>query len=250
MMRVALFGGAVVVSLATWAAAGDGAAAACSMIVGFPSPIGRATFMMAHSTEASVTAPIEARYGYPSRNATPMTDSVFPFSLRSVPAQVMKIERVTGYQADSIDAGLRARGDSAVFVRYWYGPSCAPIAAGDGGFDGPGTYGLYRGVPRPRSAWIGGRPTFDVFLYLRMPYPSRLMESGYARGTHASNVMTANELFDLYAATWAESGVPRDSLLRKRACDWVRRHRSLVTRVPAAEILRGIGVDGGHCSDQ
>ena len=237
-MRRAAFAVILVVVPVTVLALARDAAARCSMIISFPSPIGKSTLMMARATPRSVTASVDSQYVLFRRPAI-------------TPAQVMRVERIAGYQADTIDAGLRLSGDSAVFVRYGITPGCTPHAEKEDAFDRPGTYGFYRGAPRARADWIDGRPTFDVFMYFYMPYPDRMMRSGYSRGTPSSQIMTSNEMFDLYASVWAESTFAGDSALRSRACGWIRRNRHLASRVHAPEVLdRLLGTEApDRCGD-
>jgi hypothetical protein len=211
---------AVAVGVVAWCNTDVSRAAACTYGATYPPAIGRQTFLMATATNRSVTA---------------ATDSAWEgFRPRPVPAQVMTIDDVAGYQSDVLRDGLRASGGNAVFVRYGVSPGCSPFAARDGGFDSVGVSGLYVGQPRPRDRWIDGMPTFDILrAAAHYPLPQRLSpDVGYPAGDTTPR-MSARELFTMYGALWSESVVAHDTSVEPRIRRWIRNHPDAARKKPA-----------------
>ena len=180
------------------------AAARCSYFASYPPATGRNTFLLASATPGKVTATI---------------DTPHVFASRAVPAQVMRIDDVTGFREAVVRDGLRASSGTAVFIRYRIGMSCAPLAALDGAFDSVGVSGLYVGSARPVERWVDGRPTFDVFRAEHFPLPQRLSgPSGHVVITRVDTTptMTADELFRMYRTLWAESVSVDDRSVEQR----------------------------------
>ena len=200
--------------------------ARCSWSIGFPSPDYEEPLLMARATRASVIADVDTQYVSAGHGP------------QRVRAQIMEIERVTGYNAAAVNSALRSSGDSAVFVRVGITPACRPIAEGEKSFDRPGTYGLYSAHLRDRAGWVDGRPTFEIFPWFMMPYPDRVLSSYPADGRPSrSRTMTSDEMFDMYEALWIEDASARAAQLRTRACAWIDRHRGLANKYPAPRIL-------------
>ena len=197
------------------------AAPRCSYIARFPEAIGRHTFIMANATDRTVEITISGR---------------------TVPAQLMRVESVAGLAADSIRSGLRSSDGTAVFVRHVISPSCGPMPASDGALDSVGTRGLYIGAPRPMSAWIAGRPTFDVLRAEHQPLPERVdrpRNSGHLVFTRpdTGTLMSADALFDLYGTLWTESVAIGDTSVWIRARDWLGRNQANARKHPAREVI-------------
>jgi hypothetical protein len=223
--RFPLIGSGMVIAAVAMLA--DTAASRCSYVARFPPAIGRHSFLMAVASSRTVSAVAEVSAPRPSRS--------------TVPAQIMTVRRVAGLRADEIRDGLRTSGDSAVFIRYLIDPGCGPFAPADGAFDSFGTGGLYIGVPRTRSEWIGGRPTFDVFKAEHLPLPERLDRPKYGAhlvlgGPDTGRLMSSDELFDLYASVWSESVVPGDTSTWTRVRDWLARNPTTARKRPASEV--------------
>src|SRR5438105_2558743 len=106
---------------AVWWRLGDVAAAArCTYMTTYPSAIGRHTFLLATATSGVVTASVDTPPFYRSR---------------AIPAQVMRVDDVAGFQADIARDGLRASSGTAVFIRYGVGIGWGPYPGLDGAFD-------------------------------------------------------------------------------------------------------------------
>ena len=227
-MRIRSYAIAVAIAV-MWSQLPDAdAAARCSYMATYPSAIGRNTFMLATATPGRLTATV---------------DTPYVFGSRVVPAQVMRIENVTGFQADVIRDGLRASGGTAVFIRYQIGMSCAPSPALDGAFDSVGVSGLYVGRPRPAERWVDGRPTFDVFRAPHFPLPQRLSgPSGHLVMTRVDTTptMTAEELFRMYSTLWAASVSVDDRSVEQRIRRWLATDRRVARKQPTREVAEGM----------
>jgi hypothetical protein len=191
------------------------------MILGYPSAIGQSSYMLAVATSEGVRAQV----GVPDPRFLPPD---------SVPAQIMRVDSIAGFQEGPIRDGLRASGGRAVFIRYDYDPGCNPSAAPDGAFDAVGVHGLYVGKPRPAERWVGGRPTFDIFLTRRFPLPEGL------RIIDGSSTVTAEELFAMYRTLWAESVTLDDRSLEHRIRTWLASNPSAARKRASQDVLRGI----------
>ena len=222
-MRLSLAGTLTVVALfgASGAHDGDAATARCTMILGYPSAVGQSSYMLAVATSESVKAQIDARN---------------PLALRpdSVPAQIMHVDDIAGFQEGPIRDGLRASGGNAVFIRYDYDMGCNPYAARDGAFDAVGVHGLYVGKPRPADRWVGGRPTFDILVRRRFPLPQGL------KMIDGSSTVTAEELFAMYRTLWAESVTLDDHSLEYRIRTWLASNPSAARKRSSQDVIGGI----------
>ena len=137
----------------------------------------------------------------------------------NVPAQVMTISDVAGFDEETIRRGLRASNGTAVFVRYPISMACTPWPARDGALDTAGTHGLYVGTPRPRDRWIDGRPTFDMHKAPHLPLPQRYAgPSGYSVSWIAISTphMSADELLTMYRARGTETVSVTDTSVHLR----------------------------------
>src|SRR5690348_13946328 len=221
-MTVRSFSMAIAIGIAAvwWQLAVLGAAARCSYMAMYPSAIGRHTFLLASATPGSVMASVE----------TPDF-----FRQRTVPAQVMRIKKVAGFKGDVVRGGLRASGGTAVFIRYGYGPSCAPFPELDGAFDSTGVNGLYVGRPRAPERWIDGRPTFDIFLARQYPLPLR-GPIGWVRAGDSTPTMTSEELFTMYRSLWAESVSVGDRSVERRIREWLKTNPRAARKQPAGQV--------------
>jgi hypothetical protein len=189
------------------------------MVLGYPSAIGQSSYMLAGATSEDVRAHVDAQYSYFVRSD-------------SVAAQIMRVDSVAGFQEGPIRDGLRRSGGTAVFIRYDYDSGCAPFAAPDGGFDSAGVHGLYVGRPRPVDRWVGGRPTFDIFLRQRFPLPLAVeMIDGSS---------TAEELFAMYRTLWAESAMLDDPSLERRVRTWLADNPSAARKRPSQDVMNGM----------
>ncbi len=219
----------IAIAAVWWQSADGDAAVRCTYIAGYPPAIGPNTFMLATATPGKVTAAIETPRNYASS---------------AVPAQVMRIEDVTGFQAGAIRDGLRASGRTAVFIRYEINPGCGPSAALDGAFDSVGVRGLYVGRPRPAERWVDGRPTLDIFPARHFPLPQRLTgPSGplVITGTDdARPTMTAEELFEMYQTLWAESVSVDDPSVEQRIRRWLAADPRAARKRPTQEVAAGM----------
>ena len=222
----------LVASLATAFDAREGQAR-CSWVHSYPRAIGPHTFLLARATPDSVTLTV--------------SPPLVPFRAREIPAQVMQVDEVGGLDSDALRAALAVSDARAVFVRFSRAPSCAQVAMLDGGFDRPGTRGLYIATPRTREAWIGGRPTFDVFDAPFLPLPD--FHGGRARqglprpSSESRLTLSADELFDLYTSIWSESAPPGDPDVSRRARTWIARNPDAIMKVPAREIITSAAAD-------
>lgn len=204
-----------------WQSPALGAAARCSYnMAAYPSAIGRHTFLLASATPLAVKATVD----------TPAFARA-----RVVPAQVMRIQDVAGFQEDIVRRGLRASGGAAVLIRYGYGPDCSPYPAADGAFDSTGVNGLYVGRLRAPERWIDGRPTFNVFLAQQYPLPLR-DPLRYDRVRNNISSMTSEELFTMYRSLWAESVSVGDSSVERRIREWLRMNPSSARKRPAEQV--------------
>jgi len=205
-----------------WQSPDLGAAARCSYMGTYPSAIGRHTFLLASATPLGVTATVD----------TPAF-----VRGRAVPAQVMRIQEVAGFQEDVVRRGLRTSAGAAVFIRYGYGPDCSPYPAANGAFDSAGVNGLYVGRPRPPERWIDGRPTFEIFLARQYPLPPH-GAIGYARVADSTPSMTSVELFTMYRSLWAESVSVGDRSVERRIRAWLKTNPSSARKQPAEQVTR------------
>ena len=228
-MRMRRFIIAIGVCVSAWHITDVTRAAACTYMASYPSAIGRHTFLMATATDRSVMA---------------TTDTTWElWRPRPVPAQVMTIDDVAGYQSDVIRDGLRASGGAALFVRYGINSGCGPFAARDGAFDSVGVGGLFVGHPRPSERWIDGMPTFDVLHAAHYPLPQRLNApggNGFSQVGDTTPSMSARELFTMYGALWSESVVAHDTSVEPRIRGWLRSHPDAARKRPARAVVGGV----------
>jgi hypothetical protein len=200
------------------------AATRCSYQPIYPSAVGRSTYLLASATRDSVTASVDTAN-------TPAS--------RTVPAQVMRIDSVTGFQADIIRDGLRASGGTAVFIRYM---TCYSAPFTDGAFDNAGVSGLYVGRPRSAAQWIDGRPTFDVFRADHFPLPQQF----WGRNTipppiaDSTPVMTSAQMFAMYRTLWAESVVVDDRTVEQRIRRWLASNSREARIQPTEQVASGM----------
>ena len=208
----------------TWQVFDVAGAARCSYLARYPAAVGRHTFLLATATGGTVMA---------APNAPPYS------SLRTVPAQVMVIDDVAGYDSEVIRRGLRASGGTAAFVRYHIAMTCGPFPARDGALDSAGVNGLYVGVPRPEHRWLDGRPTFDIFRAAHYPLPQRLSgPSGHLVFTEYDSTpsMTAPELFTMYRGLWAESVSVGDTSVERRIRNWLASNPRTARKQPVKQV--------------
>ena len=228
-MRMRRFIIAIAVCVSAWHITDVTRAAACTYMASYPSAIGRHTFLMATATDRSVMA---------------TTDTTWElWRPRPVPAQVMTIDDVAGYQSDVIRDGLRASGGAALFVRYGINSGCGPFAARDGAFDSVGVGGLFVGHPRPSERWIDGMPTFDVLHAAHYPLPQRLNApggNGFSQVGDTTPSMSARELFTMYGALWSESVVAHDTSVEPRIRRWLRSHPDAARKRQASGVAVGM----------
>jgi hypothetical protein len=202
--------------------------ARCSYIAGYPSATGQNTYMLATATSDTVRATVD----------TPQA-----FMRQEVPAQLMRIDDVAGYQEAKVQRALRAGDGKAVFIRYVISPSCSPYPARDGAIDSAGTNGLYVGRLRPSAQWVGARPTFDIFKAPHFPLPERFGgPSGHFVATiqDSTPVMTARELFRMYQTLWAESVTADDRAVEQRIQRWITRHPEQARKQPTRQVADGM----------
>ena len=222
--RPRLIAAAAAVAIMLWRGSNSASAKTCTYEPTYPSAIGRHAFMLATATAATVAAPFDTMRAY----------------VRLVPAQVMTVSDVAGYQAEAIRGGLRASGGSAVFVRHLIGSGCGPLPAMDGALDTAGVNGLYVGVPRASDQWIDRRPTFDVFPSPHYPLPQRLRGRGGFLGNarlDSAPTMTASELFTMYRALWVESVSAGDTAdIERRLRRWIANNQRVARKRPAGTV--------------
>jgi hypothetical protein len=225
-----IYGFAIAIFAVSWHSAdrNGGGAARCTYIASYPAATGPNTFMLATATSGKVTATLDTPRSYRT--------SV-------VPAQVMRVDDVTGFQAGIVREGLRTSGGTAVFIRYEVSPGCGPFAASDGAFDSAGVHGLYVGRPRPADHWIEGRPTFDVFPARDFPLPQRLNRASVPTTTTTQDTtpaMTAEELFEMYRTLWAESVSVDDRSVEQRIRRWLTTNPRAARKRPTQEVAGGM----------
>ena len=223
-MRIRPFIIAAAAVAVTWRVADGARAPACSYFFMYPPAIGRHTFMIATATATTVVA---------------RTDSTFDSRERSVPAQVMAVDDVAGYQSETIRRGLRSSDGRAVFVRYEISASCYPVAAIHGAVDSAGVAGLYVGLPRSADRWVDSMPTFDIVQARHYPLPQRSAgPSGHLiiQRLDSTPVMSASELFTMYRALWAESVTAHDTSVEPRIKRWLRSHPAAARKQPADQV--------------
>jgi hypothetical protein len=223
--RARLIATAAAVATVLWHVSASAGAKSCTYVPTYPSAIGRHSFMLGTATAGTVAAPIDTQHMY---------------ARRMVPAQVMTVSDVAGYQAEAIRGGLRASGGSAVFVRHLVGAGCGPRLAMDGALDTAGVNGLYLGVPRASDQWIDGRPTFDVFPAPLYPLPQRLSGTGGLIGSarrDTTPTMTASELFTMYRALWVESVSAGDAdEIERRLRRWIANNQRVARKRPGGTV--------------
>lgn len=230
IMRMRRFIIAIAVGVTAWLVTDVARAAACTYELTYPPAIGRHTFLMATAADRRVTA---------------ATDSAWEgFRPRPVPAQLMTIDDVAGYQSELIRNGLRASGGAAVFVRYGVGPGCSPFADRNGDFDSVGIGGLFVGHPRPSDRWIDGMPTFDILrASAHYPLPQRLRNAPSENGfemAYTTASMSARELFTMYGALWSESVTAQDTSVEPRIRRWLRSYPDAARKRPAGFVAVGM----------
>lgn len=229
-MRMRRFIIAIAVCVTAWHITDVARAAACTYEARYPPAIGRHTFLMATATDRSIVA---------------TTDTTWElWRPRAVPAQVMTIDDVAGYQSDVIRDGLRASGGAALFIRYGVTSGCSPAGAGKGHFDSVGVNGLYVGHPRPSNRWIDGMPTFDIIrAAATYPLPQRVTapgKHGFPEVGDTTPTMSAQELFTMYGALWSESVVAHDTSVGPRIRGWLRSHPDASRKRPARAVVNGL----------
>ena len=221
-MTVRSFSMAIAIGIAAvwWRLAVLGAAARCSYMAMYPSAIGRHTFLLASATPGSVMASVE----------TPDF-----FRQRTVPAQVMRIKKVAGFEADVVRGGLRASGGTAVFIRYGYGPSCAPFPELDGAFDSTGVNGLYVGRPRAPARAARKQPAGQV---------TSEMLSEITNATTAANPIPFGGTFAISVVVPGVDSLVMYGQTSIRARPWiVDLTRDSLTGVPVAIRPRSFAID-------
>ncbi len=222
--RPRLIAAAAAVAIMLWHGSNSAGAKTCTYAPTYPSAIGRHAFMLATATAATVAAPFDTTRAY----------------VRLVPAQLMTVSDVAGYQADALRRGLRASGGSAVFVRQLIGAGCGPQLAMDGAPDTGGVSGLYVGVPRASDQWIDHRPTFDIFPARDYPLPQRLSRPGGLLGRarqDSTPTMTASELFTMYRALWVESVSAGDAAdIERRLRRWIANNQRVARKRPGGTV--------------
>ncbi|HKG91437.1 MAG TPA: hypothetical protein VKA84_06095, partial [Gemmatimonadaceae bacterium] len=106
----------------------------------------------------------------------------------------------------------------------------------------PGEHVFVSGMLRARDRWVGGRPTVDVYATPHLYVPSR--ERDHWAGTSDSipageELMTAEEYFAFYEGLPTRDDWDRHSTFaRRRLRRWLRANAQLVTKEPAARMIR------------
>jgi hypothetical protein len=224
MMRSRSLAMAITVGTFSWDSSEGVASRRCTYRQTYPSAVGQSTYMLASATPGVVTAPVDTANVPPSR---------------TVPAQMMRVDSVAGFQADIIRDGLRASGGIVVFVRY---STCYTYAIPDGAFDSVGASGLYVGRPRSAKHWIDGRPTFDVFNAEHVPLPQRFWGRDMIAPpvVDSTPIMTAREMFAMYRALWAESVVVDDRSVEQRIKRWLASNPREARMQPTHQVASGM----------
>lgn len=130
----------------------------------------------------------------------------------------------------------------AVVVPWDYDPACQPVPwARSARWVTHAEPGFYRARPRPRAAWIQGRPTYDAFRADIEPYPhGKYFERGYRNtdSAQAPGALTPSEYFELYSALPASADAVRDpEAALARLLEWEASHPDQAKRFPATRVL-------------
>lgn len=202
------------------------AEARCNYIPQYPEPTGKNTYMLATATSNSVKVAL---------------DTIRYYGHRTVPAQIMRVDSVAGFQSQAVRRGLNSTGGAAVFVRYGMGPDCRPYPAEDGMLDSAGVTGLYVGQVRAQDQWIDERPTFDVVMARHFPLPDRL--SGASSGLMIAPrdpkpTMTAHDLFAMYRTLWIENPSADMREPQRRIREWVKSNPVAARQQPTTYAAR------------
>jgi len=120
----------------------------------------------------------------------------------------------------------------ALLVPWGYLPDCSDKPWGEGEWRPPGTRGFFTGQLRPRSKWLKGMPTIDVYLAPQQPEWAT-EDPRWERVNDGVVLLTVEEFFDFYSALPPAEIVderPKDALVRLER--WTKKHPELALREP------------------
>lgn len=158
--------------------------------------------------------------------------------------QVVRVDRLGGNEAASLESAFRRLGVREVIVVPWdYDPACQPVAWGRSARWVESTEpGFFRLSVRPESLWVAGRPVLDAFAADLEPYPHALFFRRGYRGTDALRrepSLSPDEYFGLYGALPDQAEAARDPAGAVAALEaWARAHPELAAKYPAPQVLQ------------
>lgn len=130
---------------------------------------------------------------------------------------------------------------SVRLVPFAFGPDCGPLAWDPAApWPLPAEPAFYTGRLRPREAWLGGQPTFDVHMAWREPL-WRTDDPRWQRADTGEVLLSPREFMEIYAALPTDSELrtdPRGAAQRTRV--WAATRRALAEREPARTILANL----------
>jgi hypothetical protein len=149
--------------------------------------------------------------------------------------QLADLVRASGADADRVTAAAREDG-SIVLVPWGFDEGCRPIGwTGSWSWATPGVEGFYRGRLRAPDAWIGDRPTFDVYAAVWEGFPDSPWRHPMSNGRP---LLTAAELFELYdRLPTAEAITARPYGAVSELVTWRRDAGDLAERYPARTLV-------------
>ena len=142
--------------------------------------------------------------------------------------QRVRLERMTG--------STRVPAGSAVLVPWASGDRCQPTSwRTPARWLRPGSRGLFVAVLRPRSSWVSGQPTFDVYGADRQPYPAVEAMDWADRSEPLLGIEALADFLALLPTSAADSANPEAE--RRPLWRWARAHPHLASREPARYFL-------------
>ena len=173
------------------------------------------------------------------------SDTALSEPLRPIYGQVLRLEEVGGFLADSVREAAAQHGGEIVVVPWSDRSDCRTVAwPVSAAWVPPGSHGFYLARLRPRGEWVDGRPTFDV-RGSHDPYPQAV--ALHMDGVSPDSALTPEQFFSLHAALPTGEALERDAYAALEPLQqWLREHPDLADLTPVPEILEDVYISAEY----
>ncbi len=161
-----------------------------------------------------------------------------PASNRDIYGLELDVEAIAG----PARALLPRRTTRAIVVPWDYDAGCRPVPfAPSVRWVSAGVRGVFRAELRPRSGWIDGVPTLDLFTPGTEPYAPGLRPLVGMRRIASDSMLTPEEMLAVMDRLPEREAMHRDAAMAARGVyEWVRANPVRSRLFPAAEIARSL----------